>query len=48
MKQKYRILEGTLPINLIKHSNDEGTATIDKILTVCAALTNITDRIVCK
>ena len=37
-KNKYTILQSTLPINLIKHKSDTDYANIDKILTVCAAL----------
>lgn len=46
LKQKYKILEGPLPLNLIKHKSDEEYATIDKVVTVCAALTNLSDPIV--
>ena len=41
LKQKYTILEGPLPVNLIKHKSDGEYAIVDKILTVCAALTNV-------
>jgi len=37
LKQKYTILEGPLPVNLIKHKSDGEYAIVDKILTVCAA-----------
>jgi len=46
LKQKYTILEGPLPVNLIKHKSDEEYATVDKILTVCATLTNLCDSVV--
>ena len=46
LKQKYTILEGPLPVNLIKHKFDEDYATIDKIITVCAALINLSDSVV--
>ena len=46
LKQKYKILEGPLPLNLIKHKSDGEYATIDKVVTVCAALTNLSDSIV--
>ena len=41
LKDKYTILQSTLPINLIKHKFDTDYANIDKILTVCAALVNL-------
>ena len=46
LKQKYKILEGPLPINLIKHRHDGQYANIDRIVTVCAALTNLCDPVV--
>ena len=46
LKQKYHILQGPLPVNLIKHKSDSEYATIDKILTVCGALTNLCDTVV--
>jgi len=46
LKQKYTILEGPLPVNLIKHKSDGEYAIVDKILTVCAALTNLCDSVV--
>ena len=46
LKQKHTILEGPLPVNLIKHKFDGDYATIDKIITVCAALTNLSDSVV--
>ena len=45
LKQKYNILEGILPVNLIKHKSDGEYATIDKIVIVCAALTNLSDSV---
>ena len=41
LKSKYTILQGTLPIDVIKHNEDTEVANIDKILVVCSALTNI-------
>ena len=41
LRKKYTILQGTLPITLICHPSDKDTATIDKILVVTSALTNI-------
>ena len=44
--KKYRILRGLLPITLVKHANDTDTSNIEKILVVCAALTNMSDSVV--
>ena len=46
LKNKYTILQSTLPINLIKHKSDTDYANIDKILTVCAALVNLSPSVV--
>jgi hypothetical protein len=48
MRKKYKILQNTLPINLIKcpSDNNKELCTIDKILIVAAALTNLTPSIV--
>ncbi|XP_072043471.1 uncharacterized protein [Amphiura filiformis] len=50
LKNRYTILQGTLPITLIKSIKDEtmGTrlASIDKIIRVCACLVNLGDGIV--
>ena len=49
LKNKYTILQGTLPIRLIKHKNDSEYPHIDKIVSVCCALTNLSQSIVpCK
>ena len=45
LRNKYRIIQGTLPISLIKRPS-ESTPTIDKILLVCAGLTNLSKSIV--
>ena len=45
MKKKYTILQSVLPVSLIKHTRDENYATIDRILTVCASLTNLSPAI---
>ena len=45
LKQKYTILQGTLPIRLIQDDNSE-TSTIDKIVTVCCACVNICPAVV--
>jgi len=41
MRQKYKILQGTLPISLLKRPTDTDVATIDKIVTVSDAITNL-------
>ena len=46
MKNKYTILKGPLPVQLLKHSNDADVSNIDKILTVCCALTNLSPSVV--
>ena len=35
-----------LPISLIKRKRDEAAATVDKLLTVCAAMTNFGEPVV--
>lgn len=45
MRKKYKILQGTLPISLIKRHTDTNVATIDKIVTVSPALTNLCDPV---
>ena len=40
VRQKYMILQSTLPISLIKCSGEEKLSPIDKIVTVCCALYN--------
>ena len=46
MKKKYRILHGSISIKLLKHKGDKKYANIDKILTVCGALTNLCKSVV--
>ena len=46
LKNKYTILKGTLPISIVKHEDDNEFAFIDKIVTVCAALTNLSKSVV--
>ena len=41
LKTKYTILQSTLPVSVVKHNDDQDTANIDKIVRVCAALTNL-------
>ena len=37
----YKILQHTFPISLLKNTYDTEFATIDKVLIVCAALSNL-------
>ena len=46
LKQKFTILQGTLPISLISSDNDDNTTTIDKIVRVCSALVNMCPPVV--
>ena len=45
LKNKYTILQSTLPISLLKHKCDLDYANIDKILTVCAGFTNFSSSV---
>ena len=50
IKNRYRVIDGTLPKNLLKslqgEADDCEIANIDKIFAVCAALVNMGDGIV--
>ena len=50
LKNRYTILQGILPLRLLKSIKDEAVsetfANCDKIVTVCAALTNLGESIV--
>ena len=46
LKNKYSILQGPLPVNLVKRFDDNESANNDKLLTVCVALTNLSKPIV--
>ena len=46
LRQKYTILEATLPINSIMTNTDSEYSTIDKIVVVCAALCNCCNSVV--
>jgi len=46
VRQKYIILQSTLPINMIMCDNDENISTIDKIVTICCALCNHCESVV--
>ena len=46
LKQKYTILQGTLPINLISDDDNYDEAVIDKIVRVCCACINMCPSVV--
>ena len=46
LKNKFTILKGRLPVNMLKHRGDKEVAHIDKVFTVCAAITNLAGTIV--
>ena len=48
LKSRYTILQSRLPISLLKREEDKdlGIATVDKLLVVCAVLTNLGEPIV--
>ena len=46
VRQKYTILGATLPIDYLQCTVNESVSTIDKIATVCCALTNLTDSVI--
>ena len=52
MKNRYTILKGIIPLRTLKSIKDEAvSATLtncDKIVTVCAAMTNLAESIVYK
>ena len=41
LKNKYTILQGTLPVLLLKHKDDTDEAFIDKLLTVCCTCKSV-------
>jgi len=46
MRQKYTILESTLPMNVIMCNEKADYSLIDKIVTVCCSLCNCCDSVV--
>ena len=46
LRKKYTILAGCLPISLIRRPTDTNVTTIDKILVVTAALTNLSKSVI--
>ncbi|XP_077866052.1 uncharacterized protein LOC144353333 [Saccoglossus kowalevskii] len=47
VRQKYTILDGTLPIDYLISKDSDRMTKIDKICYVCCALTNLNEPIVC-
>ena len=41
LKNKYTILQSTIPVSILRCNDGSGTSLIDKIVTVCAALVNL-------
>ena len=46
LKNKYTILKGPIPVEVLKHKGDSEVANIDKILVVSSALTNLSKAVV--
>ena len=46
VRRKYTILQGTLPVDYLTKSKDSGLTAIDKLVTVCCALTNLCDSVI--
>lgn len=46
VRQKYKILKGSIPIQYVMNADGNGMTTIDKIAKVCCALTNMNPSVV--
>lgn len=46
MKNKYTILQGTLPVSVVKVKDSSHYSNIDKLVIVCAALCNLSPSVV--
>ena len=46
LKNKYTILQSILPTCLVKHKHDKDYSNVDKILTICTALVNLSPSVV--
>ena len=46
LKNKYTILQSTLPVSTLKCNDGKETSLIDKIVTVCAALVNLCPSVI--
>ena len=45
LRQKFTLLESTLPINMIMCTHEDDCSMIDKIVTVCCALCNCCESV---
>lgn len=46
LKNKYTLLQGRLPISMLKHKDDSDVCNIDRILVVCASLVNLCKSVI--
>ena len=46
LRQKFKILNTTLPINMVTCKADEDISMIDRIIVVCAALCNCCESVI--
>ena len=46
VKQKFKILQSTIPIQYVTKQKDRNTPLIDRIVRVCCELTNVCDSVV--
>ena len=46
VRQKYSILNSTLPINFIMNNDEDGLSMIDKVITICCVLCNCCNSVV--
>ena len=46
LKNKYTILQGTLPVTFLKRKHDSECAFIDNVFIVCSALVNLLPTVV--
>ena len=46
LRQKYKILQNTVPVSMLVNRTPDRPATIDQIVTVCCALVNICPSVV--
>ena len=46
LKNKYTLLKGPIPVSLLQHTEHSPVPSIDKIIVVCSALTNLSDSVV--
>lgn len=46
VRQKYTILNGSLPINFLMNKDSNGKTVTDKLVTVCCGLVNLCDSVI--